>query len=134
MSAENVEVVRRIYDGWSRGDFDDREAFAEDLDFEMSGWVLLQSGSVKARGIDGMAGVWREVLRGWDDFRTSPIEELIEAGDQIVVFSRIGGRGRISGVEVYSQRGAVFTFQDGKIARLFLTDREEALEALGLSE
>ena len=131
MSQRNVEIVRRIYDEWSRGAFDNREAFAEDLDFEMAGWAVLQSGSVKARGIDGMASVWREVMQGWDHFRTSPIEDLIETGDQIVVISRVGGRGRISGVEVYSQRGAVFTFRDGKIVRLFLTDRDEALEAVG---
>ncbi len=133
MSQENVEIVRRIYDEWSRGKYGNRDAFAEDLDFEMSGWVLLQSAPIKARGVDGMASVWREVLRGWYDFRTSPIEKLIEAGDQIVVFSRVGGRGRISGVEVDSQRGAVFTFREGKIARLFLTSREEALEAAGLT-
>ena len=39
---------------------------------------------------------------------------LIEAGDQIVVFSRVGGRGRSSGVEVDSQRGAVFTLPRGQ--------------------
>lgn len=134
MSRENIEIVKGIYDEWSRGNFDNREAFAEDLDFEMAGWALLQTGSVKATGIDGMADVFREVMRGWDDFHTSPIEELIETGDQIVVVNRVGGRGRISGVEVDSQRGVVFTFREGKIVRLFLTDREEALEAVGLSE
>lgn len=131
MSA-NAELVRRIYDEWRRGDFSHREGFSEDLDFEMSGWVMFQSEPIRARGVDGMADIWREVLSGWDDFHTSPIEELIEVGDRIVVFSRVGGRGRQSGVEVDSQRGAVFTFQDGKIVRLFLADRDEALEAARL--
>jgi ketosteroid isomerase-like protein len=134
MSRENAEIVRLIYKEWGKGDFGNREPFDEDLDFEMSGWVMIQSDPIKARGIDGMAGVWREVLRGWDDFRTGPIEELIEAGDQIVVFSRLVGRGRRSGVEVDARRGAVFTFREGKITRLFLADREEALEAAGLSD
>ena len=134
MSRENVEIVKGLYDEWSRGDFGNREAFAEDLDFEMAGWALLQSGSVKARGIDGMAGVFREVMRGWDDFHTSPIEELFEKGDQVVVVNRVGGRGRISEVEVDSQRAVVFTFREGKIARVLLTDREGALKAAGLPE
>ena len=132
MSSENVGVVRLLYGEWVQGDFSNREPFHEDLDFEMSGWTLLQSDPIKARGVDGMARVWREVLGGWDDFRTGPIEELIEAGDQVVVLSRLVGRGRRSGVEVDAPRGAVFTVREGKITRLFLADREEALEAAGL--
>ena len=134
MSRENVAVARLIYASGPQGDFSNREPFDEDLDFEMSGWVMFESDPIKARGIDGMASVWRKTLQDWDDFHTGPIEELIEAGDQIVVFNRVGGRGRHSGVEVDSRRGAVFTFRAGKIARLFLADREEALEAMGLSE
>ena len=30
----------------------------------MSGWTMLQSAPIKARGIDGMTSVWRDVLRG----------------------------------------------------------------------
>jgi ketosteroid isomerase-like protein len=134
MSRENVEIVRLLYGQWGEGEFGNREPFAEDLDFEMSGWVMLESKPIKARGVDGMASVWREVLRGWDHFRTGPIEELIEAGDQIVVLSRLVGRGKRSGIEVNAPRGAVFTFREGKIARLLLADREEALEAAGLRE
>ena len=134
MSQENVEIVRLIYGEWAQGDFSNREWFDADLDFEMSGWVMLEADPIKARGIDGMASVWREVLRGWDDFHTGPIEEVIEAGDRIVVLSRLVGRGRRSGVEVDARRGAVFTFQGGKITRLLLAGREEALEAVGLGE
>lgn len=133
MSHENAETVRMLYGEWARGDFGNREPFAEDLDFELSGWAMLQSDPIRARGVDGMARVWREVLQGWDEFRTGPIEELIEAGDQIVVLSRLVGRGARSGVEVDARRGAVFTFREGKIARLFLTGREEALEAARLA-
>ena len=134
MSQENVEVVRLLYGQWGEGDFGNREPFHEDLDFEMPGWVLFESKPIKARGVEGMTSVWREALQEWDDFRTGPIEELIEAGDHIVVLSRLFGRGRRSGVEVNAPRGAVFTFREGKITRLLLTDRAEALEADGLSE
>ncbi len=81
-----------------------------------------------------MAAVWGEALGAWDGFHTGPIEELIEAGDQIVVFNRLVARGRRSGVEVDARWGAVFTFRDGKITRFFLANCEEALEAAGLSE
>lgn len=134
MSRNEVEVVRRIYEEWSQGDFSNREPFDARVDFEMSGWVLLTSDPIRARGVDGMAGVWREVLRSWDNFRTGPIEELIEAGDQIVVVSRLVARGRLSGVEVDARRAAVFTFEEGKVTRLLLASPEEALEAVGMTE
>ena len=130
MSQENVEIVRRLYDEWARGDFSTREPFGDELDFEIRGFP----DSVRARGIDGMAKVWREQLQAWDEWRTSHIEELIEAGEHIVVFNRIWGRGRHSGAEVEAAEAALFTFRDGKIVRLLLTNREEALKAAGLSE
>ncbi len=132
MSPTHVEIVRGIYARWSRGDFDDREPFAEDLEFEMDGWMIFQPEPVKATGIDGMTAAWRSVLQNWEDFRTGEIEELIEVADQVVVFTRVGGRGRESGATVDSQRAAVFTFRDGRISRLFLTGREGALRAVGL--
>lgn len=134
MSQENVDIVRRLYEEWSQGNYDNRAPFAEDLDFEMSGWVMLKSKPITARGIDGMASVWREVLRDWDDFHTGPIEELIEVGDQVVVVTRLVARGRKSGAEVNSPRAALFTLGEGKITRLLLADREEAFKAAGLSD
>ena len=134
MTHENVAIVKSLYEQWSRGDYDDRQPFAEDLDFQMSGSVWLQQEPVRARGIDGMSSVWKEVLRDWDDFHAGPIEELIEVGDQIVVLNRLVARGKQTGIKVDSARGAVFTFERGKITRLFLADRDEFLEAVGLSE
>ena len=132
MSQENVEIVRRLYDQWVQGDFSAREPFDDELDFEIARSIFPDP--VRAHGIDGMAKVWRATLQAWDDWHTGPIEELIEAGNHIVVFNRIWGRGRQSGAEVDAPRAAVFTFRGRKIARLLLTDREHALEAAGLSE
>jgi len=132
MSQENVEIVRRLYEQWVDGDFSNREPFAEELDFEIEGAIVPDP--VRTCGIDGMAKAWREILGAWDNWRTGPIEELIEVGDRIVVFSRIGGRGAQSGAVVDAPRAAVFTFRGGKIVRLFLADRDKALEAVGLRE
>lgn len=134
MAHENAEIVRQIYEEWAQGEFGNREPFHEDLDFEMAGWQVFQSDPVTAHGIDGMAQAWGDVLTDWDDFHTGPIEELIEVGNRILVFNRVGGRGRRAGIKVDSQRGAVFTFRGGKIVRLFLGGRDEALQAAGLSE
>jgi len=33
MSQENVEIVRRVYEGWSCGDFSETELFDPDIEF-----------------------------------------------------------------------------------------------------
>ena len=56
--------------------------------------------------------------------------------DQVLVFSREGGRGRGSGAEVVTQPTAhLWTIRDGKAIRMqSYWERSEALEAVGLSE
>jgi ketosteroid isomerase-like protein len=63
------------------------------------------------------------------------IERIVEAGDVLVTFHRGTVVGRESGVEVMRELTTLFRVHDGKIAseRIFL-DRDEALEAVGLSE
>ena len=38
MSEENVEVVRRVYEGWARGDFSNVDDFDPDIEFAMADW------------------------------------------------------------------------------------------------
>jgi ketosteroid isomerase-like protein len=63
------------------------------------------------------------------------VEELIDAGDQVVALVRGIGRMKDSDAEIDLRFAIVFTIRDGKIAtgREYFT-REEALEAAGLSE
>lgn len=134
MSQENLDVVRDIYAGWSEGDFrQGLDAFHPDLRFIISAAVSLSPG--EWHGIDGMRDTWREGLRAWSGYRTGPIEHLLESGDEVVAFHRLHGTGKRSGLEADSRLwAAVFTFRDGKIARLLLTDVAGALAAVGLAE
>jgi ketosteroid isomerase-like protein len=66
---------------------------------------------------------------------TVTIEEIIDAGDQVVVVAHHRGRGRQSGVKVDTRFYEVYTVRDGKVARVDeYSEWEEALEAAGLSE
>jgi ketosteroid isomerase-like protein len=38
MSQANVQIVRRVYEQWSRGDFSEGEAFHPEIEFEMVDW------------------------------------------------------------------------------------------------
>jgi ketosteroid isomerase-like protein len=70
----------------------------------------------------------------WESIAVEPLE-FIDAGDHVVVLTRLFGRGVGSGVNVDLATYNVLTFRDGKVARRRLyTDRADALEAAGLSE
>src|SRR5262249_1757597 len=61
-------------------------------------------------------------------------EEIIDAGDQVVVVAHHEGRGQVSGVEVDSRYYEVYTVREGKVSRIDeYANRAEALEAAGLS-
>ena len=133
MSQENVEIVRRIYAGWSRGDFTaGADVFDEDIEFVHS----FGPDEARGRGVDEMTRAFGEYLSNWVGWRTGEIEALIESGDHVIAVHRLWARGKTSRVEVEIPEAAcAFTFRDGKIVGMFPGDsREKALAAVGLSE
>ena len=38
MSQENIEAVRRVYDGWTQGDFSENDSFDPEVEFAMVDW------------------------------------------------------------------------------------------------
>jgi ketosteroid isomerase-like protein len=131
MSQENLEIVRRAVDGFNRGDF---EAFVKDWapgsELDWSRAVGPLNGLFR---FDQMRQFWDELLEPWESSWIE-LEELIDAGEQVVVTQTGHSRGR-GGIEVGARITQVWTIQDGRIVRVCLhRDKEEALEAAGLSE
>jgi ketosteroid isomerase-like protein len=125
MSEENVAVVRRVYEGWSRGDFSQTELFDPEIEFEMIDWPH----PAKSRGIEAMSETWLATLSAWEDFRAKP-EEVIDHGDNVLVLNSISGRGRGSGADVSALTATVWTIEGGRVARLALYwDTARAREA-----
>ena len=63
------------------------------------------------------------------------VERLIHAGDRVASLFRIRAVGAGSGVSVERGDGMVWTFRNGKLARLdYFNNQAKALEAAGLSE
>jgi ketosteroid isomerase-like protein len=125
MSKENVEIVRRVYEGWSRGDFSESELFDADVEFEMVDWPH----PAKSRGVDAMRETWLTTLAAWEDFRAKP-DEVIDHGDNILVLNSISGRGRGSGADVSALTATVWTVENGRVVRLALYwDTARAREA-----
>ncbi len=99
MSQENVEIVRRNYaalvEGLERGGFETGR-FLEWLDPEIDwrGPRQFPDLAEPRVGHEGVRDYVRVLFEAIEDYRMVP-EEFIDAGeDQVLVFSREGGRGR----------------------------------------
>ncbi len=134
MSQENVESVREAFDAVNRRDVD---ALLENADPG-----IVQDWS---RAIGPQQGIFRghdevrEFLRSWweaFDESVVVVDELIDAGDQVVGVFHGHQRGRGSGV-VVDGPGAVLVcgLRDGKLTSMTLyQSRTDAIEAVGLTE
>ena len=127
MSKETVEIVRGIYEGWSRGDFSESELFHPEVEFEMIDWPH----PTKSRGVAAMRETWLATLSAWDDFRAHP-DEVIDYGDRVLVINSITGRGKGSGADVSAVTATLWTVEGGRVVRLALHwDTERARQAAG---
>jgi ketosteroid isomerase-like protein len=129
VSEENLEIVRRIWEDWSRGDF-------SAVDWADPEILFIGSGSTapeENRGIEEMARAWADWLGTMSDFRTEAVGWFHE-GDQVVVFNRFSGSGRASGLPLEDWPGAVrFEIRNAKVVVMQLyTDRKQALREAGI--
>ena len=133
MSQENVEIVRRFWEAWERGDLDAVFAVYDPAVV----WVS-HMGPVEMRdpyvGHDGVRRAWREFLEPFDDVENNA-DTFIDAGDSVVVGWQISGRGKTSEARVSVYGWSIHTLRNRLLIRVDLFDtKEEALGALGLSE
>lgn len=83
-------------------------------------------------GIEGFREMWMDWLEPWVSYSVQ-VEEMIEMGDRVVVLVRDRGRREGTDLDVELISGSVWTFRDGRIARVeFYSNREEVREATGL--
>jgi ketosteroid isomerase-like protein len=115
MSQQNVEIVRRVYDGWSRGDFSEGAVFHPAVEFEMVDWPH----PARSRGVEEMRRTWQTTLSAWDDFRAEA-DDFVDYGHNVLVLNNIRARGKGSGAEVSAQTATVWTVEAGKVVRLAL--------------
>jgi uncharacterized protein len=132
MSEENVELAKRGYDAFNRGDIDGVLELCAD-DVEWNDVDLLDTPAV--RGREAVRAYFRTVMEPWEEIRRDP-EEIIDLGDdRVLALIRLSGRGRGSGIEVEILGGDLATWREGRIVRwMAYQDRARALEAAGMSE
>jgi ketosteroid isomerase-like protein len=133
MSREPVEVVRRGYEAFNRGDLEGMFADAAP-EFEY----------VATDAIPGAGGVYRGpedfrkfLDRWWGEFDQPHVEvhELIDAGDRVLASVTFRGHGKQSGAEADWTLWQLWTVRGGKFVRgQGFTSKGEALKAAGVRE
>jgi ketosteroid isomerase-like protein len=132
MSQENVEIVRRAWDAWNRGDWDEWRSYLSP-DFEFDGSSALGEWRGVTRGPDQVLRAIQQFREPWKSVRIE-IDEVIDAGKHVVQRGTAHCVGR-DGIEVQAKGAYSWTLRDGVIIRgLFSNEFAEALEAAGLSE
>jgi ketosteroid isomerase-like protein len=133
MSERNVEILRRAFEAFRRGDLDAAVAdIAPECEYRPTGAFPDRTSVFR-----GPEGYKRNVAWLRDEFADAYLEihELRAVGDRVLASVTLGGRGKRSGAEASWDLWQVWTFRDGKAVRgEGFTSRDEALEAAGLSE
>src|SRR5688572_9390712 len=135
MSEENIEqALRKGYDAWNRRDFDAAVAIADPgIEWTMVGGTRFPGTEGTYEGHDGVREFWRVFIEPWEEFRIE-IEETRSEGDLVVAFVRFHARAR-EGLELEAPFVHLAEFRHRQVIRFRSFDnREEALEAAGLSE
>jgi len=128
MSQENVEVVRRAfaYEVYGRGDRAEAEAIFDPY------VVMKPTEEGPSYGLDAVRDNFEHWREAWDELEVR-VEEVIDAGDRVLLTAHHRGRGQGSGVEVDTRFYEVYMLRDCKVVRVDeFSDRAEALEAAGL--
>jgi ketosteroid isomerase-like protein len=124
-----LDLVRSIYSDWERGDFH-RSDWA-DPEIELVRPEAIAEGTLVGR--DTSSDGWREWLSAWEDFHAEADEYLAVDEERVLVFGRMRGRGRSSGVPTDTEIVNLFEIHGGKVVRLVLySNRSRALADLGL--
>jgi ketosteroid isomerase-like protein len=131
VSRPNVDTVRAILEAFNAGDMNGFLALcAPDIEWDLSQRLVDPE---KYHGHDGVKRFFEQQLEAWEELPRMEAEDLIDAGDQVVAFVRVHGRGKGSGAAVEAQIAQVWTLHEGKAVRLvYFGNRAEALSAVGL--
>ena len=132
MSAENVDIIRRGYEYFIATGEPRENSMAPEFVWDMStfrGWPERKT----YEGVEGTTEFIADWTAAWEDWRLE-VEDLLDAGDEVVAIVRQSGRSKTTGLPVDMRFAQLWTLSDGKQTRMRMyADPEEALRAAGLA-
>ena len=134
MSQENVEIVKRVIDGFNGRDVDGILRCVNP-DLEWFPAIRVTFGGDPLRGREGIEAYVGEVTNTWEEYRVVPQDFRALGVEQVLVLSRVEARGAASHGLVDEPMGQIYDLRDGKISRVrTYLDHGEALRAAGLEK
>jgi uncharacterized protein len=128
MSEENVEIVRQGFEAYGRGDLPAATAHHDDA------IVFKPAEEPPIEGREAVLSYIQRWEEPWEDYEAK-VEDLIDAGDSVLVTFHVKAKGKGSGIEIDARSYQVHSLKRGKLVRMDeYLDRDEALRAAGLSE
>jgi ketosteroid isomerase-like protein len=135
MSQLNLEVVRRIYEGWAARDPEMMsllDPLIEVYPDPRSAWPGIEP---VYHGHEGITRYLASIYDAFADYRAEP-ERVLDAAECVLVLAVERARGKQSGTPVQINHTAhIWTVREGLATRLDVNwDREDALKAVGLEK
>ncbi len=133
MSRENVETVERAIEALNARDWDALGALVHG-EFEFHSAFAALEGPRPYRGVADVVAVFDEYDAIWDDLQWR-LDSIRDTEERSLVILHVTGIAAGSRVPLDQRIGQVWTWRDGKLARVVShSDVTEALDAVGLSE
>jgi ketosteroid isomerase-like protein len=133
MAETRVQLVQRGFEAWNR---EDPSWVLEHMSPEVE-WITPQTDPYHGvyRGYDGVQEFWSRWRAAVGQLRFHP-EELIDAGDHVVVIARRVARNPETGLAIDDKIAQVFSFdEDDRCVRVQeFYGREAALRAAGVDQ
>jgi len=132
VSAENVDIVRRIYEANARRDTAAAlELIDPEIEVEYRGQLIDKNATYY--GHAGLRQLMESIRENFEEFDVA-VEEYIDVEDEVVVALRQRAVGKASGASVDIHIGQVWTLRNGKAVRWRIyRSKSEALAAVGAS-
>jgi ketosteroid isomerase-like protein len=131
MSQENVELIRRAYQAYARNDADAYTYLHPEIEFHT--YAASPAAGIY-RGRDAVRKYNEDLFEQFESVRIE-IEEVVDAGERVVVMSTQHAVPKGGQQEIAVRMAEVWTIRDDLLTeRHSYSTRDEALEAVGLSE
>jgi ketosteroid isomerase-like protein len=129
MGEDTIEIVQRVYDHWGRGDFESMDSVLDEHALLVMRPEFPDTGTYVGR--EAIAEYTRGFLEPWSRI-TIEAEEIIPAGDSVVVAVLQRGEGDASGAVTEFRYFHLWTFRGDRAIRIeTIREREDALRAAG---
>lgn len=115
MNSNSIEVVKEMYRAFREQDYDTfLRLSTEDIE-----WIQNEGfpGGATYNGASAVIeGVFKANNNKWSGFAYQ-IEEILDAGNSVIVIGEYSGRDRLSGKLMSAAAAHIYDLRDGKIAR-----------------